>query len=127
MSDRDDRMPGQLRPRDARVSVNREFQSVEELVSEYVQNISRSGVFVRSESPLPIGTKVNLRFSVIVDEIETVEGIGEVVRCSDDPKGMGVVFTELSSISQNLIARIMTKAETPENIEALNDEPTHDD
>jgi len=111
VSDDDDRMPGQLRPRDQRVTVNREFQSVEELIKEYVQNISRSGVFIRSETPLPIGTKVNLRFSVIVDEIETVEGVGKVVRVSDDPSGMGVVFTELSSISQNLIARIMTKAE----------------
>ena len=104
-------MPGQLRPRDARVTVNREFSSVEELISEYVQNISRSGVFIRTATPLAVGTKVNLRFSVIVDEIETVEGIGEVVRVSESPAGMGVVFIELNSISQNLIARIMTKAE----------------
>ncbi len=105
-------MPGQLRPRAARVSVNREFASVEEFIREYVQNISRSGVFIRTDKPLSIGTKVNLNFSVIVDEIETVEGVGEVVRVSKEPQGMGVVFTELSSISQNLIARIMTKAES---------------
>lgn len=111
MTSRDDRMPGQLYPRDARVTVNREFQSVDELISEYVTNISRSGVFIRSESPLPVGTTVNLRFSVIVDEIETIEGLGKVVRVNDDPKGMGVVFIELTSISQNLVARIMTRAE----------------
>ncbi len=105
-------MPGQLHPRAARVSVNREFASVEEFIREYVQNISRSGVFIRTNKPLSIGTKVNLNFSVIVDEIETVEGVGEVVRVSKAPLGMGVVFTELSSISQNLIARIMTKAES---------------
>lgn len=114
MSERDDRMPGQLYPRDARVTVNREFASVDELVREYVTNISRSGVFIRSDNPLPIGTTVNLRFTVIVDELETVEGTGKVVRVSDNPKGMGVVFIELSSISQNLVARIMTRAEGTE-------------
>jgi uncharacterized protein (TIGR02266 family) len=111
-SERDDRMPGQLRPRDERVTINHEFQSVEQFVREYVSNISRSGIFIRSDSPLPVGTKVNLCFSVILDEIETVEGIGQVVRVSDDPPGMGIVFIQLSSISQNLIARIMTRAGT---------------
>jgi hypothetical protein len=109
MPDRDDRMPGQLYPRDARVTVNREFSSVDELITEYVTNISRSGVFIRSDSPLPVGTTVNLRFTVIVDELETVEGLGKVVRVADE--GMGVVFIELTSISQNLVARIMTRAE----------------
>lgn len=108
----DDRMPGQLRPRDERVTINHEFRSVEELIDEYVSNISRSGVFIRTEKTLPVGTKVNLCFSVILEEIETIEGVGEVVRVSDDPPGMGVVFIELSSISQNLIARIMTRAGT---------------
>jgi Tfp pilus assembly protein PilZ len=108
-------MPGQLYPRDARVTVNREFGSVAELISEYVTNISRSGVFIRSDSPLPVGTTVNLRFTVIVDELETIEGVGKVVRVADNPKGMGVVFIELSSISQNLVARIMTRAEGVES------------
>jgi uncharacterized protein (TIGR02266 family) len=108
----DDRMPGQLRPRDVRMTINREFASVEELIAEYVANISRSGVFIRSDSPLAVGTKVNLRFSVILDEIETISGVGRVVRVSEDPTGMGVVFTQLDSISQNLIARIMTRSPT---------------
>lgn len=111
MSSHDDRMPGQLFPRDARVTINREFQSIDELIREYVTNISRSGAFIRSDNPLPVGTVVNLRFSVILEELETVEGLGKVVRVSDDPPGMGVVFIELTSISQNLIARIMTRAE----------------
>jgi hypothetical protein len=51
---------------------------------------------------------VNLRFTVIMDDIETVEGVGEVVRVSDDPVGMGVVFTELSGYSKGLIERLLT-------------------
>jgi hypothetical protein len=98
---------GQSR-REERVTINKEFESYDAFINEYVTNISRSGAFVRSKSPLPIGTKVNLRFTVIMDDIETIEGVGEVVRVHDDPPGMGVVFTELSSYSKGLIDKLLT-------------------
>jgi Tfp pilus assembly protein PilZ len=94
--------------RDERVTINKEFESYDAFIAEYVTNISRTGVFVRSKTPLPIGTQVNLRFSVIMDDIETVEGVGEVVRVHDDPPGMGVVFTELSGYSKGLIEKLLT-------------------
>lgn len=99
----------QLVPRDERVMINHEFGSVDEFIAEYVTNISRSGVFIKSKEPLPVGTKVNLKFTVIMDELETIEGIGEVVRVDRDPAGMGVVFLTLTSHSQNLIAKLITK------------------
>jgi uncharacterized protein (TIGR02266 family) len=94
--------------KDERVTINKEFESYDAFINEYVTNISRTGVFVRSKSPLAIGTKVNLRFTVIMEDIETVEGVGEVVRVHDDPPGMGVVFTELSSYSEGLIDKLLT-------------------
>jgi Tfp pilus assembly protein PilZ len=97
---------------DPRVTINKEFESYDAFINEYVTNISRTGVFIRSKTPLPIGTKVNLRFTVIMDDIETVEGVGEVVRVSDDPPGMGVVFTELSGYSKGLIERLLTNKVT---------------
>lgn len=99
-------------PRDARITINHEFDSVEQFITEYVTNISRSGVFIRSKDPLPPGTRVNLRFTVILDEIETIEGVGEVVRVSHDPPGMGVAFNELTSYSTRLIERMMTRSKT---------------
>ncbi len=84
-----------------RVTINKEFGSFDAFIQEYVTNISRSGVFVKSSTPLPIGTEVNLRFTVIMDGIETIEGKGEVVRTERD--GMGVVFRELSAYSQTLL------------------------
>ena len=45
-----------------------------------------------------------------MEEIETIEGEGEVVRISQDPPGMGVVFTELNTYSQKLIERLLTRA-----------------
>jgi uncharacterized protein (TIGR02266 family) len=93
--------------RDERVTINKEFESYDAFINEYVTNISRTGVFIRSKTPLAVGTKVNLRFTVIMDDIETVEGVGEVVRVHDDPAGMGVVFTELSSYSKGLIEKLL--------------------
>ena len=94
--------------REERVTINKEFESYDAFINEYVTNISRTGVFVRSKTPLPVGTKVNLRFTVIMDDIETVEGLGEVVRVHADPPGMGVVFTDLSTYSKGLIDKLLT-------------------
>lgn len=96
--------------------VNREFSSVDEFITEYVSNLSRSGVFIRSEDPLPVGTRVTLRFTVIVEELETIEGVGEVVRAvrpqessPSSPPGMGVVFIELNKYSRQLIEKILVR------------------
>jgi PilZ domain len=102
-------MTKSLVPRAERVSINREFESVEAFINEYVANLSRSGAFIKSKDPLPIGTRVNLKFTVIMDELESIEGVGEVVRVSENPRGMGVVFVELTSYSQDLIAKLMTQ------------------
>ncbi len=92
-----------------RVTINKEFESFDAFIHEYVTNISKSGVFIRSKTPLAIGTPVNLKFTVIMDDIETIEGTGKVVRIENDPPGMGVVFTELTTYSQNLITRLLTR------------------
>jgi len=96
-----------------RTRVNREFDSMEEFISEYVSDISRSGVFIRSDDPLPRGTKVDLRFTVVDADLEIIEGIGEVTRVvapgSGSPPGMGVVFIELTSASSSLIQRLLTR------------------
>jgi hypothetical protein len=92
--------------RDERVTINKEFESFDAFIQEYVTNISRTGVFIRAQKPLPVGTRVNLRFTVIMEDIETIEGVGEVVRVEKD--GMGVVFRELSGYSKDLIDKLLT-------------------
>jgi uncharacterized protein (TIGR02266 family) len=91
-----------------RVTINKEFDSFDSFVHEYVTNVSRSGVFIRSKEPLPIGTEVNLTFTVIMDEVQTIEGAGQVVRVQDDPPGMGVAFTKLTKYSEDLLVRLLT-------------------
>jgi Tfp pilus assembly protein PilZ len=95
--------------REARVTINKEFESFDAFIQEYVTNISRTGVFIKSKTPLSIGTKVNLRFTVIMDDMETIEGLGEVVRVEDNPAGMGVVFREISAYSKAIIDRLLTQ------------------
>jgi hypothetical protein len=92
-----------------RVTINKEFESFDAFIQEYVTNISRTGVFIKSQTPLVVGTRVNLRFTVIMDEIETIEGVGEVVRVESDPAGMGVVFRELSTYSKGLIEKLLVR------------------
>jgi uncharacterized protein (TIGR02266 family) len=100
-------------PRQAdRLTINKEFESFDAFIHEYVTNISRTGVFVKSKSPLPIGTKVNLRFTLIMDDIETIEGTGEVVRVEQEPAGMGIAFRELASDSQAVIERLLAQQPT---------------
>ena len=65
--------------REERVTINKEFESFDQFIQEYVTNISRSGAFIRTDQPLPVGTEVNLRFTVIMDDIESIEGLGRAV------------------------------------------------
>ena len=44
-----------------------------------------------------------------MDQLETIEGIGEVVRTTDE--GMGVVFVRLNAYSHDLITKLMAKPE----------------
>ncbi len=106
----DDKQPSgqhEARREGERVTINKEFESFDAFIQEYVTNISRTGVFIRAQSPLPVGTRVNLRFTVIMEDIETIEGIGEVVRVEKD--GMGVVFRELAGYSKDLIDKLLTR------------------
>ena len=102
--------PAEETQRPQRVTINKDFESFDAFVHEYVTNISRTGAFVKSKEPLPVGTQVNLKFTVVMDEVETIEGVGEVVRVEKDPPGMGVVFTELSQYSQHLLSQLLTTA-----------------
>lgn len=90
-----------------RLTINKEFESFDAFIQEYVTNISRTGVFIRAQNPPAVGTRVNLRFTVIMDDIETIEGVGEVVRQEKD--GVGVVFRELSAYSKDLIDKMLTQ------------------
>lgn len=99
--------------REARLTINKEFGSFDAFIAEYVTNISLTGAFVKTPEPPPVGTEIDLKFTVIMDDIETIEGVGRVVRVQDDPPGMGVVFTKISHHSQRLLERLLTRPLPP--------------
>jgi uncharacterized protein (TIGR02266 family) len=96
-----------MRPK--RVEVNVEFDSIEQFINEYVSNISKSGAFIRTRDPFPVGTRMRLRFTILAADPEILEGIGEVVRVSERPRGMGVAFVELTDHSRQLIEKLLTR------------------
>jgi hypothetical protein len=100
---------GASRRREPRLTINKEFDSFDQFIQEYVTNISKTGVFIRTNEPLPVGSIVDLRFSVVMDGVETIEGEGEVVRVASDPPGMGVVFRSLGHYSQRLVERLLVQ------------------
>ena len=97
-------------PRAPRIDVNREFNSIDQFISEYITNVSTTGAFIKSSDPLPVGTEVSLRFTILAEDVETIEGVGRVVRVSESPPGMGVVFTQLTRSSKELLRHLLTTA-----------------
>ena len=101
----DDSEARRLEPR---LTINKEFDSFDQFVREYVTNISRSGVFIKTSEPLRVGSIVDLKFTVVMDDVETIEGEGEVVRVESNPSGMGVMFRKLGQYSKNLVEKLLT-------------------
>ena len=102
------------RRKDIRHSINHQFSSFKEFIREYALNISENGAFIRTKELLPIGSKVRIKFTVLVDDFETIEGIGEVVRLVEpggpEEPGMGVVFTSLTEPSRDTLSRLFIKS-----------------
>jgi uncharacterized protein (TIGR02266 family) len=102
-------MSDDKRRAEERVTINQEFESFDAFIDEYVTNLSRTGAFIKTKTPLPVGTKVNLHFTVLHEDMETVTGVGEVVRVQNDPPGVGVVFSELTPESATVIERMLAR------------------
>ena len=92
-----------------RVVINTEFESFDAFIDEYVTNVSRTGAFIKCNDPPPVGSRVKLRFSVLTDELEVIDGEAEVMRVQNDPPGMGVSFVALSDESKVLIEKLLAR------------------
>ena len=80
------------RRRAERVPINSEFAGI----STFVSDLSERGVFLHTEEKVDTGTKIELRFTVLLDDPVTIEAIGTVVRQQADPPGVGIQFGPLS-------------------------------
>lgn len=97
-------------------TVKVDYASGETFLFAYLTNISEMGIFVRTESPMPIGTKLRLRFHT--NDGDALELDGEVmwinpVRVSGENlnPGMGVRFVNLTSERrEEVVALVRTVA-----------------
>lgn len=92
-----------------RIPVNPEFVPVVQGDGFFVQDLSPSGVFVRSEEEHPVGSLLRLRFSVMVDDVCVFDVKGRVTRSNSQshPSGFGVEFVELEPETKREIERVL--------------------
>jgi len=83
-----------------------DYQTVDELFSDFVRDINEGGIFVESEAPHELGTSVDLQFRLPGNE-EPVRVKGAVVRVSQgrdgDAPGMGIEFEGLDASTRQRI------------------------
>ncbi|MCC7386942.1 MAG: TIGR02266 family protein [Deltaproteobacteria bacterium] len=85
------------------------FDSFEEFMVEYAENISEGGMMVRADDPHPEGSMIYLQFA-LKDGTRLIEGLGKVVHVN--PKGsahpgMGIEFVSFDDESRELIKAIV--------------------
>jgi uncharacterized protein (TIGR02266 family) len=100
-----------LVPREARIplaaQVRLQYASILDFHESQSVNISRTGMFVASASPAPVGTLLDFEFC-LEDGLCLLKGKGQVVRVTQQPTvGMGVRFRELDEESRKCITRIV--------------------
>lgn len=77
--------------------INLAFAATDGLYDTWATHISKDAVHIRCREPFPTGTKVSLKFAVLLDEPRIVTGEGTVVRVvTTQPSGMDVRFDTLS-------------------------------
>jgi len=83
-----------------------DYQSVDELFSDFARNINEGGIFVESEAPQELGTAVDLQFK-LPGSNEPVRVKGTVVRVTPardgEAPGMAVEFEELDASTRQRI------------------------
>lgn len=88
------------RRRSERFEVNAELAELEPGSVAYVGNLSEFGVFIHTRARLPVGSALDLRFTILLDDPVVISGTGRVVHHKDEPRGMGVAFANLSAEMQ---------------------------
>jgi len=85
------------------------YGNAEQFFTDYIQNISRGGIFVPTYNPLPPGTRLDISFSLpgwnrlIETEGVVVHSVQGDPEQGGQPAGMGVRFDKLSEENLELI------------------------
>jgi uncharacterized protein (TIGR02266 family) len=109
------------------LSLNVNFESRGEVRKCMMKNLSAGGIFVATESPLPIGTPFNVRVRIerTGEEVELpgeVVSIGVSANLSQEEHGMGIRFVNLTTAQHEKVAEFSEEA-MKKAIEEPADEP----
>ena len=92
------------------VEIRVEYERFNRFVSEYTRDISRGGMFIRSESPLDVGTDVyvTLSFPHHKDDITLMAHVVRIVSPQESAEpGMGVRFAFADSDESRALHRLV--------------------
>jgi len=91
------------------------FENFKGIFFEYTHDVSRSGVFIEMDQPLPVGTRLRLSFSLPPPYGHPITAFGRVVRTAepteDRPGGMGVNFICLDEQSAKIIDELAASSD----------------
>ena len=88
------------------------YETMDQFFIDYASNISMGGVFIRTRNPLPVGTRLNIKFNLpnLGQIIETTGIIVHLVHAGDDAHGMGLYFDDLDIDNKELIDKLINSA-----------------
>jgi uncharacterized protein (TIGR02266 family) len=97
------------------LDLNVNFESRGEVRKCLMKNLSTGGIFVATESPLPLGTPFNVRIHIerTGEEIELpgeVVSVGASADLAEEEHGMGIRFVHLTEAQIKLVAEFSEDA-----------------
>jgi type IV pilus assembly protein PilZ len=85
------------------------LKNYEQFLAEYARDLSKGGMFVRTDDPKPEGSLLYFQFTTR-DDGSLIEGLGRVVRVVEGTEpGMGIEFVNVEEPSQAVIEEIIGK------------------
>jgi uncharacterized protein (TIGR02266 family) len=112
------------------LDLNVNFESRGEVRKCLMKNLSAGGIFVATESPLPIGTpfNVHIRIERTGEDVQLpgeVVSVGASADLAAEEHGMGIRFVNLSDSQRRLVEEFSEQA-MKNAIESTGNEPTDD-
>lgn len=111
----------QDRRRAERVPVNAEFADLGDDMT-FVSDLSEHGVFVHTRDLIAVGSVIDVRFTVILEDPILLVGRGRVARHQQQPQGMGIEFFELSAETILRINDVIARSRPRDLTAPLSDE-----
>jgi len=114
-------MEGTERRKDRRVTiatiVKVWLEDLDDLMEYMSENLSAGGIFIKTDRPIPVGSKVSLEISLFEGGIKLIEAEGNVVRViggeagpARGESGIAIEFTYIDPESKVLIDKIVNKS-----------------